>query len=367
MNNIFYLVFSGGGAAGAAYGGALQELENQSDFSMKQIKAVAGASAGAITALLVALTYSAAEITQKLRTINFSEMEDGGFLICETQRMFSKYGKYKGQALLKLIHELIIAKFPGRDPAKITFNDIKALSGIDLHIVTTKNYLINRKYKNKSKIFSTEKHGNTPIANIIKTSASAPLYFERCRLRKIEKGRYELGTAQDHLYSDGGVILNYPIEIFDQPKYLLFPESGDRIVNPHVLGFALLNREDITHITKFAVKEVIPDSHPIEYFSGLISSSLFNSTLNVLRKRSNIQRTVQIDRKNVSLAEFNLSEEKKEKLIQSGAKGVREFLLRRNLLNENPVNEAIIEAEIIAQQEPDEAIKQSCFAAFKFW
>jgi NTE family protein len=363
MADIHYLVFSGGGAAGAAYGGALQQLELEPEFSMQKIKGVAGASAGAITALLVGLGYTAQEITQKLRQIDFSTLEDGGNFIQKTGRLLTKYGKYRGSALFELVKSFIKEKFPQNHPEKITFQDIKNLTGIDLYIVTTKNYRKNKIFKNKTKIFCTEKHWDTPIADVIHASAAAPVYYSRLRLRKIRKGRYELGDKNCHLFSDGGVKKNYPIDIFDHSKYLEGSLQDDYpMINPHVLGFALLEDEDIIDPEIKIHKEVMPDNHPFQYFHGLISSSLFNSTKVALEKVENRIRTVQIDRKDVSLADFNLKDAKKEELIESGIQATKRFFeKRRALMNatvaENITKHSIWEMPSINNEETETVMK----------
>ena len=53
------LVFEGGGVKGIAYVGALEVLDQEG--ILKDIKRVAGTSAGAMVAVLVGLGYSAAE------------------------------------------------------------------------------------------------------------------------------------------------------------------------------------------------------------------------------------------------------------------------------------------------------------------
>ena len=60
------LVFEGGGVKGTAYGGAIYILENKN--IIKNIKRVAGTSAGAITATLIALNFNSKEnqITKKV-------------------------------------------------------------------------------------------------------------------------------------------------------------------------------------------------------------------------------------------------------------------------------------------------------------
>ena len=58
--NFENLIFEGGGVKGIAYAGALEVLEAQGILSAA--RNVAGTSAGAITATLVALNFSAKEI-----------------------------------------------------------------------------------------------------------------------------------------------------------------------------------------------------------------------------------------------------------------------------------------------------------------
>jgi predicted acylesterase/phospholipase RssA len=60
MTSISNLAFKGGGVLGIAYAGAIQVLEEKG--LLQQVQKVAGTSAGAMTAALVSLNYTAAEI-----------------------------------------------------------------------------------------------------------------------------------------------------------------------------------------------------------------------------------------------------------------------------------------------------------------
>jgi len=55
------LVFEGGGVKGIAYGGALQELEERDGLA--SVQRLAGTSAGAITATLLAIGYPASKVS----------------------------------------------------------------------------------------------------------------------------------------------------------------------------------------------------------------------------------------------------------------------------------------------------------------
>jgi len=68
------LVFEGGGVKGIGFGGALQALADDG----YEIKNVAGTSAGAITAALVAAGYTAKELDGLLREMPFKDFCDEG-------------------------------------------------------------------------------------------------------------------------------------------------------------------------------------------------------------------------------------------------------------------------------------------------
>lgn len=82
LRDIKYLVFQGGGGKGVAYSGVLKALEEKGLLPLipgkeNGIKGIAGTSAGAITALLVALGYNSKEINDNFLTK--PEIFDGFF------------------------------------------------------------------------------------------------------------------------------------------------------------------------------------------------------------------------------------------------------------------------------------------------
>lgn len=83
-DDIDFLALEGGGGKGFAYLGALQVLEEQ--HVMEHLKGVSGTSAGAITALMIALGMNAADIAEELERTNFDLFfdpptgEDGNIL-----------------------------------------------------------------------------------------------------------------------------------------------------------------------------------------------------------------------------------------------------------------------------------------------
>ena len=90
------LVFEGGGVKGIAYVGALEVLDKEG--ILKDIKRVAGTSAGALVAVLIGLGYSAKELKDILWSINFQNFLDSSWgVIRNTKRFIEDYGWYKGE------------------------------------------------------------------------------------------------------------------------------------------------------------------------------------------------------------------------------------------------------------------------------
>ena len=94
------LVFEGGGVKGAAYGGALEELEERG--ILNDITRVAGTSAGAITAVLLAVGYSPEELTDIITNTNFGDFADSSDeWFIDAERILTSYGFCKGDYFRK--------------------------------------------------------------------------------------------------------------------------------------------------------------------------------------------------------------------------------------------------------------------------
>ena len=97
MSQFRSLIFEGGGVKGIAYAGALEELEKRGITN--DVTRIAGTSAGAITAALVALGASAKYVGDAVGGTNFRSFMDSSFgLVRDTNRLLSDYGWFKGDA-----------------------------------------------------------------------------------------------------------------------------------------------------------------------------------------------------------------------------------------------------------------------------
>ena len=89
------LVFEGGGVKGIAYVGALEVLDREGILG--NIERVAGTSAGAMIAVLVGLKYSAKEVENILKKLNFKNFMDSSWgIVRDSKLRLTDYVWYKG-------------------------------------------------------------------------------------------------------------------------------------------------------------------------------------------------------------------------------------------------------------------------------
>ena len=105
------LVFEGGGVKGIGLAGALATLEEQGYLPQN----VAGTSAGAISAALLAAGYSAAELREIIMALDYREFQDRAWedrvpLFERSLSMLLDLGLYEGDYFLRWIRERLEAK-----------------------------------------------------------------------------------------------------------------------------------------------------------------------------------------------------------------------------------------------------------------
>ena len=282
------LVFEGGGVKGIAYVGALQVLEQEE--VLEDIENVAGTSAGAITAALVALNYTPKEIHDIIIDMNFKKFEDGW---CPF-RLFTTYGLYKGDALLNWMKDKMERK--NLDP-NVTFEELAQKGSYrDLKVFATDLYT------KSIQEFSSLKSPKTRVAEAVRASMSIPLFFKSWKFTNQE--------PNDHIYVDGGVLFNFPIEIFKNLD--------------ETLGFYLSNLTMKKPLDEFG------NCHPKEYIKHLFETLLKSQNIAFENNRNEVYETVIINDLNVAATDFGLSLEMKNKLIQQG------IIATKKYFNPNP-------------------------------
>ncbi len=293
------LVFSGGGAKGLAYAGVIDELEHRG--ILKDIKIVAGASAGAIIALVFGLGYNSGETIEIIKNTNFAKFLDckGGVDLNEVLQNPLKHPlgvAYLGERLIAtgalcdglVAREFLIKLIENKDISKnINFKQLFNRTGIELNIVccdVSRKQTIVHNHKNSP---------NLSVLDAVHTSMSIPLIFKPVDL-------YHDGTTG----VDGGTTDNYPLDIVPNP-----------------LGFILTTKEQLMKPTftkiKWAFDYIIA---MIEMLGAIHKNEIFS-------KQENIDRTIFIDTIGIGALDFNMTPEQITALIESGRKSVRDYFL----------------------------------------
>jgi len=269
------LVFEGGGIKGLAYGGALEVLSEQR--ILPNITSVAGTSAGSITAMLVALRYSPEQIRELLVKLDFRQLEDGG--ANGIFRLFRRYGFYRGDTYLDLMRCLVEGKTGQK---RATFRYLHDHGFLDLRVFSADLNLGNVRE------LSFEKSPDFEVALAVRMSGSFPLFFA-----SIENER--------KIFVDGGVVLNYPVNAFDDEKGL----------NPRTLGFVLVNTSTPPPVRKI--------DGILTYGKGLFETLLSAQVVGLEHNPANLERTAILNDLGISTLDFNLTPKQKQELIDQGA------------------------------------------------
>ena len=315
------LVFEGGGVKGIAYVGALEVLDREG--ILNDIERVAGTSAGAMVAVMVALRYTAEEMRQVLESLNFKDFKDSSKgILRDTIRLLKNYGWYKGDFFRNLMAKLIEKKTGN---GEITFEQLEETGKY------RKLYLVGADLTTGlSKIFSAsnQETKTVKVADAARISMSIPLFFAAVRG----------GQDNKHVFVDGGLLDNYTVKTFDRQNYLADVNNARRteyyekinekfrmqrstskneyVYNKETLGFRLDAKEDIdmflTHKENF--NEI---NGFFDYTKALVTTLIDFQTNNHLHS-DDWQRTVYIDTLGVRAIDFDIPKEKKDELVASG-------------------------------------------------
>lgn len=324
--NFTNLIFEGGGVKGIAYVGAMEELARKG--ILPRITRVGGTSAGAINAVLLGLGYTQPETKKILWDLNFKKfMDDDWGLARDTKRLISEYGWYKGDFFRAWIGNIIKNKTGN---ANSTFADIEAQK--KTKGFRSMYFMVTNLATGFSEVMSAEKTAKVPVADAVRMSMSIPFFFAAVK-------------RPPHVYADGGILDNYPVKLFDREKYLSTPGGGRKteyydavnkpflnrfkasspyIYNKETLGFRLDSRQEIAMFRDSAEPVTRPVNDFFDFIVSVVTTMLNCQEVAHLHS-DDWQRTIYIDTLGVGTTEFDISDKKKNELLESGRKGVRDY------------------------------------------
>lgn len=316
------LVFEGGGVKGIAYAGAIQVLETQG--ILPNVSRVAGTSAGAITATLLALGAGSKDIASIVGGTDFRQFMDSSLLpTSNIWRLVNDYGWYKGDAFAAWMQGIIKQR---TGDAGTTFAQLRALKAHnaegrggfrDLYMVGTDLC------KQQALTFSGDDTPDVPIWYATRTSMSIPFFFQAV-------------MAQGDVRVDGGVSWNYPIDMFDDRRFLEDPKKGlkpdyptlydgEQVYNKETLGFRVDTADEIA-AEKQAWKSPPDKVGNIEdYIKALVGFMLDTANKSHLHE-NDWHRTVFIDAAGIGATDFGLTQAEIKTLIANGVQGTTDYL-----------------------------------------
>lgn len=283
MRNYKNLALQGGGVWGTSYAGAFEELDRQGVLS--GIRRVAGSSAGSLAGLLLALRYSSAEISQVILGLDYAKFLEQGKL----QHIVQRYGYYTGDYAIELFHGWLQEKL-GTEQA--TFADLRANGGLDLHVYAT-NLNTRQVFE-----FCYDKTPQAPIAMAVRASMAVPLFFTAVEI-------------EGQIFVDGGTVFDYPLAGFGK----------DEIDQTLGLAFA----ESSVVATEEEGDQDFGFSQPLQYIYRLVNV-LQRIQSPVFALHDELQNnTILIDTGGVNSLDFKLSQEQRQRLVESGRQAVRRY------------------------------------------
>jgi NTE family protein len=327
MTQFKNLVFEGGGVKGIAYVGALQALEDRG--AMEEIVRVGGTSSGAINAVLLATNHSSREQQKILQEMDFNLFMDNSWgMARDAQRLLNDFGWHKGEYFRSWIGDLIASKLGS---ANATFTDFHLMGCKEL-------YLIGANLSTGfGEVFSREHTPTMRVVDAVRISMSLPLFFSAVR------------NVRGDVFVDGGLLLNYPIKLFDREKYI---DEGDRakaarrtdyykaendlflkdsykerspyVYNRQTLGFRLDSKREIAALRYGDVTVVNRIDDIFGYARALLKTAL-NVQEMIHLHNDDWHRTVYIDTLGVGTTDFDIEAKRKKALVKSGRKHTDEY------------------------------------------
>jgi NTE family protein len=306
------LVFEGGGVKGIALVGAYSVLEERG----YQPQNMAGASAGAIVAALLAAGYTAAELREIIGELDYDRFKDEAWedrvpVAGASLSVLKDLGVYEGEAFSEWMRSLLEAK------GVRTFGDLVRREDVELKYrykaqmiasdVTERRLLVLPRDAPKLGI---EDPDDISVALAVRMSMSIPIFFEPVRFDNPQ-------TGEEHLIVDGGMLSNFPVWLFDaeEPQWPTF-------------GMKLVQKDPKAPVAGSFPPPEAPRggiSEVLDYLRSLVETMMAAHD-RLYIEESEFDRTIAIDTLGVGTTEFDLSSERAMGLFRSGRAAAEKFL-----------------------------------------
>ena len=369
----FDLVFEGGGAKGLAFVGALQAFERHGHTPRRVI----GTSAGSITALLVAAGYNAAEcmaaINERLpdgqsRFTSFLQVPviDENFQVNDSLRswiitdldnpmipnmiepvfdrliegllkknltkhlisLLEHGGWYIGDNLMAYLIEKL--DLDGRNLSGSTLQEFFERTGKDLSVVATDTT------GKEMLVLNRHTAPNCPTTWAVRMSMSCPLVWQEVIWRQ-EWGTYRGRDLSGHTVVDGGLLSNFPIQLFVSNDSEVQEIMGRESMSENVIGLLLDDTIDVpgaegTQKIASGAPSFIERSDVLEEMSlrlqGMAETMLSAHDKSVVEAHKYM--VCRLPAKGYGTLEFELTSERMTPILKAGEAAMENHLQERN-------------------------------------
>ncbi len=305
-------VFSGGGVRGIGHVGAVSAFE---EYGYKFYR-VAGTSAGAIVASLIASGYSGGELFEIMQKIDYQKF-------CEEKAinrigisgdiisLLLFYGIYSTDYFEKWLYDLL--KYKNVE----TFGDLK-ISQSEYKLQVTASDITHSRllvFPQDAVLFGI-KPDEMNVARAVRMSISIPFFYKPVVLKDY--------AGKKHYIADGALLSNYPIYLVD--RYMNktnIPTFGFKFINTDK---TMLSTQDtcnnIVDYCKFTLKTMLSaqDNTHISVSSGDYARTVFTSVNICVNGKEKI----------VGAADFDISFDESYAMYLNGREAGKKFLAEWN-------------------------------------
>ncbi|NUM47952.1 MAG: patatin-like phospholipase family protein [Anaerolineales bacterium] len=345
------LVFQGGGIKTFAYHGTLEILEAQQ--ILPQIERVAGTSAGAVLAMLLSFRLSAQETVKILRAVDYTKIpglktaslpewarrpplpEEQITQLMQRMdtltRLYRNYGWYTHDYAYAWLMETIAQYCQGNGRA--TFQEFRERGFRDLYIPAA-NLSTHR-----VTFFCADETPAVAVADAVLMSTTLPLFFEALQFDGTSFG-------QGDYYADGGLVANFPLDLFDSPKFATGNRHYLHGINWETLGCRIFSPPDCPPISK-------PITNLLTYMQNLIETLGMAQDVAFENSLVNQMRTININDCCVSVTDFHIrpaeEDAKYMELFEAGRDAARSYLEQYRLPTDRFYDLKVKFAEFLTQ------------------
>jgi NTE family protein len=309
------LVLEGGGAKGLGLIGAVRRLMR----ARYVFQRVAGTSAGSIVAAFLAAGATEDQLTEVMERLEYRRVSDRAWpkipVLTEGISLLSKRGAYEGDYIREFVREEL---------EKLGVTTFGQLRRSDRQM--DKNLEPYRRYK--LVVMATDvtrgrllrlpwdyhllnlEPDEQLVADAVRASISIPLYFEPVTLR-------DGITGEETLLVDGGVLSNFPIEIFDRTdgRKPRWPTFGVKIIAALPAG----NAELFPGIA-------LPRLPPVHLLEQVVATAIVGNDQTYLERPCVRRRAIHVDTGAIGVVEFDAPQERRDAVVANGDKAAHRFL-----------------------------------------